>query len=299
MPDVSSIPPEAGTRVTLVGLFANIALAGVKFVAGVFAGSQALVADAVHSLSDLFTDVVVLFGLSAGRKKADVTHHFGHARVETMSSAVVAVILVAAAVYIGWEAGATILRGNPAPPGWVAAVAAMVSIGVKEALYHYTVNTGKKLHSRALVANAWHHRSDALSSVAVAIGVAGARIRDSWAVLDAWAAVLVALLVLKVGLSMFSDALSELMDRAPEPEVIRKIARVVRDTPGVMGMHDLKVRSSADRYQMQAHIVVDCSLTVAEGHAIVEEVEARLFAEFPSLAEVVLHMDPCPEDQRP
>ncbi|MBU2489124.1 MAG: cation diffusion facilitator family transporter [Proteobacteria bacterium] len=288
---------DAGTRITLVGLVVNILLAGLKFAVGILTGSQALVADAVHSLSDLFTDFVVLFGLAAGRRKADVRHHFGHARVETMASAVVSLTLAGVAVFIGLDAAKTILSGVAAAPGWTAALAAAVSIGSKEILYRYTVAAGRKIQSKAVVANAWHHRSDALSSVAVLIGILAAQIREDWAVADSWAAVVVALLILRVGISMFCDALAEFMDRAPEPEVVHRIARCVRETPGVLGLHDLKVRTSADRYQKQVHIMVDGNITVNEGHRIAREVEACLFRNFRELVEITVHMDPKDRDR--
>ncbi len=292
MAEIEPVSNAAGTRATLVGLVVDIVLSGVKLAVGFLAGSQALVADGFHSLSDMFTDFVVLFGLAAGRRKADVRHHFGHARVETMATAVVSLSLGVAAVYVGLEAVETILSGTSHQPGWIAAAIAALSIGSKEGLYRYTVAVGKRIRSKSVVANAWNHRSDALSSLAVLIGLVAAQIRPEWAVADAWAAGVVALLLLQVGLSMFYDALGEFMDRAPAPDEVMRIARCVRETPGVLGLHDLKVRTSAGRYQMQVHIVVDGGISVNEGHHIAKEVEACLFRDFNELVEITVHVDP-------
>jgi len=283
---------RAGTWVTWVGILMNAVLIAFKLIGGIFGHSQALIADAAHSVSDLFTDAVVLVGLKAGRKAADQDHPFGHARFETLSSAIVGVFLIGAALYIGIEAASGIYHHTEYHPTWLALGAAALSIVAKEALYRYTAHVGQRIKSPVIMANAWHHRSDALSSVAVLFGVAGARIHPGWHVLDAYAALIVSLLIFKVGVGILWRSMQELTDTAPPPEVLEEISRCISGVDGVLGHHDLRVRSSGGQYQMEAHIVVEGSLTVIEGHGIAKEVESCLKEEIEDLNQVIIHVDP-------
>jgi cation diffusion facilitator family transporter len=283
---------RAGTSVTWVGILANAMLIAFKLIGGIFGHSQALIADAAHSVSDLFTDAVVLVGLKAGRKAADQDHPFGHARFETLSSAIVGVFLIGAALYIGIEAASGIYHHTEYHPTWLALGAAGLSIVVKEALYRYTAHVGQRIKSPVIMANAWHHRSDAFSSVAVFFGVAGGRIHPGWHVLDAYAALLVSLLIFKVGVGILWRSTQELTDTAPQPEVLNKISRCISGVDGVLGHHDLRVRSSGGQYQMEAHIVVEGSLTVIEGHGIAKKVEYCLKEQIEDLNQVIIHVDP-------
>jgi cation diffusion facilitator family transporter len=271
---------------------ANAVLIGFKLAGGILGHSQALIADAAHSVSDLFTDAVVLVGLKAGRRAADHDHPFGHARYETLSSGVVGIFLMGAALYLGVEAGSSIYHRAEYHPTWLALGAAGLSIVVKEALYRYTAHVGRRIKSPVIMANAWHHRSDALSSVAVFFGVAGARINPAWHVLDACAALIVSLLILKVGIEILWRSIQELTDKAPPPETLDKIGRCIRGVDGVLGHHDLRVRTSGGLYQMEAHVVVDGSLTVIEGHGIAKSVELCLKDEIEDLSQVIIHVDP-------
>jgi cation diffusion facilitator family transporter len=209
-----------GQKATWVGAGANLVLAAVKFVLGILGRSQALIADAVHSLSDLGTDAVVLLSIRAGRKAPDQDHHFGHARIETVSSAVVGIALLAVAAYLAISAGTSIYHRADYHPNWLAVIGAAVSIIVKEVLYHYTVRVGRRIKSSVVVANAWHHRSDALSSVAVLIGVAAAQINPEWYILDSYAALVVALLIAGVGARILWRAVKEVTDTAPPAKVL-------------------------------------------------------------------------------
>ncbi len=283
---------RAGRTVTLVGVIVNGLLILLKFVAGILGQSQALIADAVHSISDLFTDVVVLVGLGMGRKAPDEKHHFGHARIETLASAAVGLALMATALYLGIKAAWNIHLHREYHPTTLALIAAAVSIALKEALYHYTVHVGRRIKSRAVMANAWHHRSDALSSVAVLLGVAGARIKPSWHILDAYAALIVSFFILKVALDIIRDTLPEFVDTAPEPEVLERIRQCTRNVEGVIETHDLRVRTLGGLHQMETHIVVDGRLSVTEGHLIAKAVEKCLLDEVPDLDRVIVHVDP-------
>ncbi len=289
---------KAGRSVTLVGVLVNAFLILFKFLAGVFGQSQALIADAVHSVSDLFTDFVVLLGLRIGRKAPDEEHPFGHARIETLASATVGLALIATALYLGIEAVLNIYRHIEYHPTGLALIGAAVSIALKEGLYHYTVHTGRRIKSQLVVANAWHQRSDALSSVAVLLGVVGARLKPSWHILDSFAALLVSFFIVKVGLEILRTTLREFTDTAPQPEILNKIANCIRSVEGVIDMHDLRVRTSGGLYQMETHIVVDGALTVTEGHRIAKAAESCLAEEVPDLDQIIVHVDPAIEDKK-
>jgi cation diffusion facilitator family transporter len=292
-------PDKSGRSVTLVGVLVNAFLIFFKFLAGVLGHSQALIADAVHSISDLFTDFVVLLGLRIGRRAPDEKHHFGHARIETLASAIVGLALVATALYLGIGASWNIYRHTEYHPTWLALVGAAVSIALKEALYHYTVRIGRRIKSSAIVANAWHHRSDALSSVAVLLGVAGARIKPSWHILDSYAALCVSFFIIKVGLQILRGALREFIDTAPQPEILTKIRQCTLGVDGVIDMHDLRARTSGGLHQMELHIVVDGRLPVAEGHRIAKAVESCLAEEIADLDQIIVHVDPAMGEKKP
>jgi len=299
MPESGTVSASAGRSVTLVGALVNAILILLKFFGGIFGRSQALIADAVHSISDLITDAVVLLGLRVGRKAPDEQHPFGHARIETLASAIVGLALIATALYLGIKAAWNIYRHTEYHPTSLALVGAGVSIALKEALYHYTVRTGRRIKSQLVVANAWHHRSDALSSVAVFLGVAGTLINPSWHILDSFAALLVSFFIIKVGLDVLGNSLREFTDTAPEPEILDKISYCTLTVEGVLDMHDLRVRTSGGLYQMETHIVVDGQLTVAEGHRIAKAVERCLAEEVEDLDRVIVHVDPVIEDKEP
>ena len=287
---------KTGRSVTLIGALVNSLLIAVKLLAGILGQSHALIADAVHSISDLFTDAVVLFGLKIGQKEPDDKHHFGHARIETLASAIVGLALIATALYLGIDASLNIYNHTEYHPTGLALIGAGISIVFKEGLYHYTVRTGKRINSQLIVANAWHHRSDAFSSVAVLLGVAGTLIKPSWHILDSFAALLVSFFIVKVGLDILRDCLREFTDAAPQTETLNKISNCIRSVEGVFDMHDLRVRTSGGSYQMETHIVVDGQLTVIEGHRIAKIVEACLVEEIENLDRVIVHVDPARED---
>ena len=284
---------------TIVGALVNIILILLKFFAGIFGSSQALIADAVHSVSDLFTDVVVLLGVGIGRKPPDEEHPFGHARIETLASAIVGIALIATAFYLGIKASLNIYHHTEYHPTILALVVAGVSVALKEALFHFTVHTGRRIKSQLIVANAWHHRSDALSSVAVLIGIAGTQIKPSWHILDSFAALLVSFFIVKVGLDILRNALREFTDTAPQLEVISKIRQCALAVDGVIDIHDLRVRTSGGFYQMEIHIVVDGQLTVAEGHRIAKAVESCLVEDIESLDRAIVHVDPAIKEKDP
>jgi cation diffusion facilitator family transporter len=299
MPESKTESAKAGRSVTLVAVLVNAFLIVFKFLAGIFGHSQALIADAVHSISDLFTDFVVLVGLRIGRKAPDEEHHFGHARIETLASFIVGLALIATALYLGIKASWNIYRHTEYHPTRLALVGAGASIALKEALYHYTVHIGRRIKSALIVANAWHQRSDALSSVAVLLGVAGARINPSWHVLDSYAALCVSFFIIKVGLGILWGALREFIDTAPQPEILSKIRQCTLSVDGVIDMHDLRARTAGGLHQMELHIVVHGGLTVTEGHRIAKAVESCLAKEVAGLDQIIVHVDPAMEEKEP
>ncbi len=299
MDDSNISETKAGRRVTLIGALVNIILIILKLFAGIIGHSQALIVDAVHSISDLFTDAMVLIGLRIGRKAPDEDHPFGHARIETLVSAVIGLALIGTAIYLGIKSAFNLYQHTEYHPTTLALVGAAISVAFKEALYHYTVRTGRRIKSQLIVANAWHQRSDALSSVAVLLGVAGTLIRPSWHILDSFAALLVSFFIVKVGLDILRNSLREFTDTAPKPEVLSEIRRHIRSVEGVLDMHDLRVRTSGGLYQTDVHIDVDRDLTVKEGHRIARAVERCLEENVEDLHNVIVHVDPAPSNKDP
>ncbi len=283
---------RAGWRITLIGAAANAALVVLKFVGGTLGNSHALIADAAHSVSDLFTDAIVLLGLHAGRKAPDASHPYGHGRIETLASTVLALSLVGVAAYIAIDAARSLLSDVERHPTLLAAACAAVSIVAKEALYRVTLRVGKRARSAAIIANAWHHRSDALSSVAVLFGIVGALIVPSWYALDAYAALVVSALILRAGLVILWGSIKEITDAAPPAEVVNAIRARAGAIDGVLDVHDLKVRTSGGYYQIELHVVVDAAITVAEGHQIADAVESALHDDLDGVGDAIVHIEP-------
>ena len=282
----------AGRNVTLIGAMVNAILIGLKLLAGIFGKSSALIADAVHSISDLFTDVVVLIGIWRGRRPADEKHQFGHGRIEALSTAIVGLSLIGTALYLGFQSAMDIYLRHESHPNVLAIIGAGVSIVFKEALYRYTLQAGRRMKSQLVVANAWHHRSDALSSVAVLAGVSLAQIKPSWHIFDAFAALLVSLFIIKIGLGILVETFRELSDAAPVRETMNKITQCALSVEGVMEMHDLRVRTTGGMHQIEIHIVVDAQLTVKEGHRIAKAVEVCLVTDIDDVGRAIVHVDP-------
>ena len=297
MPKIAS--SRNAKSITLVGGFVNIFLIGLKFTTGIIGNSHALIADAVHSISDLFTDVVVLFGIKSGRKPPDDRYPFGHGRIETLAAATVGLVLIVTAVYLGVRSSMDIYFQKQYHPTILALFGAVISIVLKETLYHYTVRAGRQIKSQLIVANAWHHRSDALSSVAVLFGVGCARIKPEWHILDAFAALLVSFFIIKVGLEILGKSVHELSDAAPDPKVLSEINQCTLGVDGVMDSHDLRVRTSGGRYQIEIHIIVDALLTVTQGHRVAKAVEKCLIDKVEDLDKVIVHVDPSENNKKP
>jgi len=281
-------------KVTWIGLLTNIGLSGLKFAAGYLGRSQALIADAIHSLTDTTTDLAVIAGSHYWSRPPDQSHPYGHRRLETLVTAFIGLVLAAAGIGIGWEAISNLHQKHTAPPGWIAFYAAMASIVAKEVLYRWTVAVGKKIKSPALAANAWHHRSDAISSLPVLVAVTGALIFPSWSFLDRVGAAIVSIFILHAAIKITWPAVSELIDAGAPEEIQKKIAEIACNTSGVQEIHAVRSRYISSSIQIDMHIVVDGNLSVREGHTIADNVENGIISGIPEVLEVVVHVDPPP-----
>ncbi len=279
-------------NVTVIGAIVNIGLMILKIWGGIVSGSQALVADGIHSLSDLASDGVVLMGVKWGREGEDENHQFGHGRIETLSSLIVGLMLIGAGMGMLYAAGDTLVLGRTPNPTATGLLIAFLSIFSKELLYQYTKRIGQKINSLALISNAWHHRTDALSSVAVVFGIAAGMINPDWRFLDAIAAIVVAALVVKVGYEFVAAGVKELVDTAPDGSVINRIEDCACSVERVKGVHKIRARTSGGNIFVEIHIIVDGELQVREGHDVAKEVESCLIAQVPTLSKAVVHVDP-------
>ncbi len=280
---------QAAQRSTLVSAAVNVCLSGAQVAAGLLAGSQGLIADGIHSLSDLLADFVVLLANRHSHKEADDDHQYGHQRYETAASLFLGLSLLAVGIGMVWSAAGKVIHPSTAPVQWLALYVALAALVAKEGLFRYMLAVAERVRSSMLVANAWHARSDAASSLVVALGIVGALAGHP--VRDAIGALVVGLLVLKMGWQFGWDALHDLMDRAVSEEEYRQIHDIIRTTPGVLGAHDLKTRKMGDMIIVDVHIEVDGEATVRTGHDIAFEAASRVKAALPVL-DVMTHLDP-------
>jgi len=284
-------------KVTLVGSVVNLLLVGLKAVAGVAGHSAAMVSDAVHSLSDFVTDIVVLIFVRVSARPQDDDHDYGHGKYETVATLFIGLALAAAAVGIvvsGARKLAAWFQGEELPaPGALALWAALISIVVKEILYQYTRIKGRKLDSPALEANAWHHRSDALSSVGAAIGIGGAiLLGQRWTVLDPLASIAVGAMLVKVAWDLLGPSVGELTDSSLPADTEEEMLRIIRSVEGVEDPHNLRTRRVGNRIAAEVHIRLDGGQTLAEAHEKASEVERRFKERFGSQSHLIVHMEP-------
>jgi cation diffusion facilitator family transporter len=279
-----------GTKITLIGLFTNLFLAIIKFLAGTWGQSQVLIADAAHSLSDLLSDFIVLIGIKYSRKPQDECHQFGHGKFETLASLSIAVFLIFVAYGIGRSAIEVLYSKEYFVPNYLPLLAAILSIIIKEALFQFTYRQGVKIKSEILKVNAWHHRTDALSSLAALIGVAGAMF--GYPILDAIAALVVAVFILKVGIDFGRKALDELLERAVPSELQNNIAEAAMNCSGVKSYHRLRTRKVGPQVFVDIHIQVDPSLTVLQGHEIAGCVKHSIIRAINAPIDVMVHIEP-------
>ncbi len=279
------------TRVTFVGAVVNVFLTLLKVGVGLWGHSAALIADGIHSLSDLLSDLLVIGAIKTGSREADYDHPYGHRRYETLATVLLGLGLLVIAGGMVWDISERLRHAEKLLlPDRNTLWGALISILAKEWLYHYTKRIGLKTRSNLLIANAWHHRSDAISSVVVLIGIIGVLAGYPYA--DAIAAVIVALMVGKIGVSLVLQSVNELVDTALPEEQVKAILKTIKTTHGVKGIHLLRTRQMGEDAYVDTHIVVDPRITVSEGHQIGDLVRDRLKNEFDDIQDVLVHVDP-------
>lgn len=286
----TTIANDKGFIVTLVGAVANIALSALKIAGGVFGNSAAMIADGVHSLSDLATDITVLVTLRLANRPKDKTHPYGHGKIETFGALIVGLVLVGVAFELFFDGIRALIAGQSTSPTILALIAALVSIVVKELLYRYTVTVGKKTGQISVMANAWHHRTDALSSIAAAVGIGGAMFGIDY--LDQAAAVGVSLFIAQAGARIAWTAFSDLIDASIDPKTIDKFKTVIESMREVQCYHALRTRKVGSDILIDVHIQISADTTVAQGHRIGGILKSRLMQSDSNVADVLVHVEP-------
>lgn len=284
-------------KVTIWGSIVNFILLIFKFIAGVLGHSSSMVADAIHSLSDFATDIIVLFFVRISNKTADTTHKYGHGKFETLATAFIGFALLAVGIGIlieGTKNIVAVVRGEVLQaPGVIALLAAAVSIISKEILYQYTVYKGRQINSQAVVANAWHHRSDAFSSIGTLVGIAGAMfLGEKWRVLDPVAAIIVSVFILKVAIDILRNSLEELMEHSLPDAEEEEIKQIILSTNGVESPHHLRTRRIGNRVAIEVHIRMNGDMTLTKAHQITTEVEQQLKLRFGENTHIGIHTEP-------
>jgi cation diffusion facilitator family transporter len=280
-------------QLSLIGIIGNIALAAFKLYAGIAGRSSAMVSDAVHSLSDVFATFVALIGVRIAKKAPDSVHPYGHDRFECLASLILGLILAGTGIGIGCGGVKTVLSGNYdelAAPSLIALIAAIVSIVVKEGMFHYTMYYAKKLNSSAFIADAWHHRSDALSSVGSLAGIGGAML--GYPVLDSVACIAICVCILKVAYDIFKDALDKMLDTSCGSSYERMLAEFISKQSGVDSLDMLHSRKFGDKIYIDAEISVNGNLTLKEAHEIAERVHNAVEKEHPEIKHIMIHENP-------
>lgn len=285
-------------KITVLGSLANFLLLIFKFVAGWLGNSSAMIADAVHSLSDFITDVIVLLFIHISSKPKDKGHDYGHGKFETLATSIIGIVLMCVGIGLFWESSNKIVgfyfKGEELEsPRMIALIAALVSILVKELLYRVTLVVGKKENSQALIANAWHHRSDAFSSIGTALGIGGAiLLGDQWRILDPLAAVIVSIFIVRVALKLVIPAINDLLEQSLPAEVENEIISIIEETPEVRNPHNLCTRRIGNDFAIEVHIRVDGNTTVMHAHEITRDIEQKLRDKFGLATHITLHVEP-------
>lgn len=284
-------------RVTWVGFFTNLSLTSAKLAAGIIGHSGAMIADAIHSLSDFATDIVVLGSFAIVEKPSDTDHDYGHGKFETLATTIISVALFFVGLGILYSGTHTIwltFKGEPLEaPGLVALITAIASVIIKEWLYHYTVASGKRINSPAVIANAWHHRSDAFSSIGTTIGIGGAiLLGEKWRVLDPIAAVIVSFFIIKVGWDIAKGSVSELLECSLSEPDKQRILSIVSSVSGVSHPHNLRTRRIGNSIAVDLHVRVTPTITVAQAHLLTTKIEKEIRQAFGERSFVSIHVEP-------
>ena len=288
---------RAKRRVTWAGVGINLVLSGAKFAAGIIGRSSAMISDAAHSMSDLVSDAVVLLGLRFSGRPADEGHPYGHGRFETLAAFILGLILIAAALLLSWEGLEKIRQPEPTVPTWLAAGAALLSIVVKEALFRWTRTVARRTNSKVIWANAWHHRTDALSSVVALAAILGAILLPGWSFLDPVGSLIVSLMIGVVGIRVILDASRELTDANVERDIRERMSTLAAGVRGVKAVRRLCARRIGNVTVVDLTIAVDAEMDVYEAHRITEYIEAHLQRRLPQLGRIFVHIEPVKEPE--
>jgi cation diffusion facilitator family transporter len=297
-PEKAALYREAA-RAAALGLAVNAALAAAKLAGGIIAHSYALISDAVHSLTDLLMSVGVIFALWYAQRPPDQEHPYGHTRAEAIAASNVALLILLTAAGLAWEVAGGFSHIHVVPPAWTLAIAA-VNVVIKEGLFRYKIRVGQRLGSGILIANAWDHRGDALSSLAVLIGLAAVRLGGpAWGLADPLAALAVILIITVSGVHLFRDSFSELMDAQAGADLVAAVRQAAETVEGVRGIEKLWLRKTGLEYLVDIHVEVEAGLRIVEGHRIAHMVENHLLERFPAVRDVLVHIEPFPHPARP
>lgn len=283
-------------KITWIGLLANVALAVIKLVIGWIGSSQAVVADALHSFSDTASDLVILFGVRYWTAPPDECHPFGHQKIESFVTIFISLILLGVAAGIGYNAIVSLMHPITTRLRPVVLVAPLLSLAVKEIMFRITFSAGIKNRSTALKANAWHHRTDALSSIPVLVAVTAGLISPKLAFLDPVGAILVAVFIIKVGVDILGDSLAELTDKGMSQKDRKNIQTLIQGIPHVQGTHQIRSRNIGGCFYMDLHLEVDGHMTVRQGHDISETVKKNLMTKYPKIIDVIVHLEPADDN---
>ncbi len=281
---------KAGEKGARLGILSNVFLFAIKLFAGIFGRSQAMIADAFHTASDILTSAGVFIGFRIARKPADEHHPFGHGRAESIAAKIVSLILILVGLLVAYGSARKLISGDIAEPRYIALFAAVISIIVKEITYKRVISVSEKIHSASLKADAYHHRSDVFSSVAALIGIAGAKLGNAY--MDPLAGVLVAGFIIKMGIESFHVAYDELMDAAPPAGLRRKMEAIVIGVEGVDEVKKIMVRKTGIEFFVEVIIGVDGTETVEEGHRVTAKIRQAMFNALPGLRDTIVHVEP-------
>ena len=281
---------QIGNRTILITVVMNIFLSLIKLLAGFIGHSTSMISDGVHSLSDVISSIGVFIGLRISQKPADIDHPYGHEKFEAVLSKILAFILFLTGLSIGYSAIETIVSSSYIIPKMMTIWAALLSIGVKEWMYHYTIRQAKKIESTALAADAWHHRSDSLSSIGALIGIIGARL--GFPILDPLAALVITLIILKVAIEIFVEATNQVIDKAASPELVNEIIQQIQSVNGVLAIDSLKTRVHSNRIYVDLEISVEATLSLIEAHTIAEAVHYQLEQNIHKIKHCTVHVNP-------
>lgn len=281
---------KIGIKVSIVTIIVNAVLAIFKLIAGIIGKSSAMISDSIHSFSDVFSTIIVIIGLIFARKKSDSSHPYGHERLENVAGIILAFCLLVTGVLIGVEGINNLIAHDYVVPSKFVLGVAVISIAVKEWMYHYTIKVAKKINSDALKADAWHHRSDALSSVGSLIGIAGT-IMGLW-YFDIAACIIIALLIIKVSIDIFKEAISKMIDKSCDDETVDQIKNLVFETDGVLGIDELKTRIFGNKIYIDLEITADRNLSFEKAHEIAHDVHDKIEDRITSVKHCMVHVNP-------